>query len=200
MLQTLIDNPSLAHDGAQRVKWYREKMKVLHIFKERYEHEKPFKGKSLLVCMHCEPKAAVRTEVLLAGGAEKIVFVGNLGSTKPDTAAYLATLPNVTVLAKNGDSYQDLVRHVAQAMTEPFDLLMDNSSSLMQQYWTQRKNWKPLGAIEEHVPESSFWKWNISPRIFRFWSLMTHLSNGSLKMKLVLVSLLWMGSCGQPVC
>lgn len=149
MLQTLIDNPSLAHDGAQRVKWYREKMKVLHIFKERYEHEKPFKWKSLLVCMHCEPKAAVRTEVLLAGGAEKIVFVGNLGSTKPDTAAYLATLPNVTVLAKNGDSYQDLVRHVAQTMTEPFDLLMDNGASLMQQYWTQRKNWKPLGAIEE---------------------------------------------------
>ena len=104
MLTSRIDDPSLAEAGAGRIKWYREKMDLVRAFHRRYERERPFAGKRLLVCMHCEPKAAVRTEALLAGGAERIVFVGNLGSTKPDTAAYLASLPNVTVLARRGDN------------------------------------------------------------------------------------------------
>ena len=149
VLTSKIDDPSLAKAGAERIKWYREKMAMVRAFRERYERERLFAGRRLLVCMHCEPKAAVRTEALLAGGAERIVFVGNLGSTKPDTAAYLATLPNVTVLARRGDTLEDLQRSVAEAMEEPFDLLMDNGASLMQQYWRQRGNWKPLGAIEE---------------------------------------------------
>ena len=149
MLTSRIDDPSLAEAGAGRIKWYREKMDLVRAFHRRYERERPFAGKRLLVCMHCEPKAAVRTEALLAGGAERIVFVGNLGSTKPDTAAYLASLPNVTVLARRGDTLEDLQRSVAEAMEEPFDLMMDNGAGLMQQYWRQRGSWKPLGAIEE---------------------------------------------------
>ena len=131
MLTSRIDDPSLAEAGAGRIKWYREKMDLVRAFHRRYERERPFAGKRLLVCMHCEPKAAVRTEALLAGGAERIVFVGNLGSTKPDTAAYLASLPNVTVLARRGDTLEDLQRSVAEAMEEPFDLMMDNGAGLM---------------------------------------------------------------------
>ena len=149
VLTSRIDAPSLAEAGAGRIKWYREKMDLVRAFHRRYERERPFSGKRLLVCMHCEPKAAVRTEALLAGGAERIVFVGNLGSTKPDTAAYLASLPNVTVLARRGDTLEDLQRSVAEAMEEPFDLMMDNGAGLMQQYWRQRGSWKPLGSIEE---------------------------------------------------
>ena len=149
VLTSRIDDPSLAEAGAGRIKWYREKMDLVRAFHRRYERERPFAGKRLLVCMHCEPKAAVRTEALLAGGAERIVFVGNLGSTKPDTAAYLAALPNVTVLARRDDTLDDLQRSVAAAMEEPFDLMMDNGASLMQQYWHYRGGWKPLGAIEE---------------------------------------------------
>lgn len=149
MLRTHIDDPNLAQAGAARMKWYREKMQVLQRFKSRYEETRPFAGKRLLVCMHCEPKAAVRTEVLLAGGAEQIVFIGNLGSTKPDTAAYLATLPGVTVLAKKGDTLRELEDYVAKAMAEPFDLLMDNGAALMHRYGAEKLPWQPLGAIEE---------------------------------------------------
>ena len=149
VLESRIDDPALAEAGAERIKWYREKMDLVRAFRRRYELERPFAGKRLLVCMHCEPKAAVRTEALLAGGAERIVFVGNLGSTKPDTAAYLAALPNVTVLARRDDTLDDLQRSVAAAMEESFDLMMDNGAALMQQYWRQREKWKPLGAIEE---------------------------------------------------
>ena len=149
MLKSIIDDPALAAAGAAQMKWYREKMKVLSCFRARYERERPFAGKRLLVCMHCEPKAAVRTEVLLAGGAKQIVFLGNLGSTKPETAAYLSTLPGVTVLAKRGDCLEDLNCYIAQAMREPFDLFMDNGAGLMQHYVRKKSRWRPEGAIEE---------------------------------------------------
>ena len=149
MLRSIIDDPNLAAAGAERMKWYREKMQVLKDFRSRYEETTPFRGKRLLVCMHCEPKAAVRTEVLLAGGAERIVFIGNLGSTKPDIAAYLATLPGVTVMAKKGDRLEDLRQYISMAMEEEFDLLMDNGAAILEHFWKHRPGWMPLGAIEE---------------------------------------------------
>lgn len=99
VMKSIIDDKTLAQLGQEKIKWYREQMGVLDTFKQRYQQDQPYKGKRILVCMHCEPKGAVRTEVLLAGGAQEIIFIGNLGSTKPETAAYLATLPRVSVMA-----------------------------------------------------------------------------------------------------
>ncbi len=150
MLRSIIDDPALKQAGYERMSWFRRRMGVLSEFKKRYEKERPFEGKSLLVCMHCEPKAAVRTEVMLAGGAKRIVFVGNLGSTKPDKAAYLASLQNVTVMAKKGDTLGDLNGYVEEALKEgPYDLFMDNGASIMMQYSKGRYDWAPIGGIEE---------------------------------------------------
>lgn len=146
----IIDDLSLAQQGAQRIQWYREQMTVLKAFRKRYKTEKPFAGKRLLVCMHCEPKAAVRTEVLLEGGAEHITFVGNLGSTKPDMAAYLSTFPQVDVMARQGDTLEDLNSYVKLALDMgPYDLFMDNGASIMLQYASRRFDWQVLGGIEE---------------------------------------------------
>lgn len=149
MLNSNIDDASLAQAGAQRISWYRDRMTVLSRFKERYEKDKPFRGKRLLICMHCEPKGAVRTEVILAGGAEHITFIGNLGSTKPDTAAYLSTLPNVTVLARRDDTLSDLEKYASDALLMPYDLMMDNGALLMRMYDKSKPLWTPDGAIEE---------------------------------------------------
>lgn len=149
MLHSIIDNPALAAEGAAQMHWYRERMGVLAQFHQRYAETRPYAGKKLLVCMHCEPKAAVRTEALLAGGAEQIVFIGNLGSTKPPIAAYLSTLPRVTVMAKQGDTLEDLRHYVDLALQEEHDLFMDNGAALLQAHWKGNYPWQPLGAIEE---------------------------------------------------
>ena len=148
-MQSQIDDGSLAAQGAQRLGWYRQRMGVLQQFKERYQKEKPFAGKRIVTCMHCEPKGAVRTEVMLAGGAEEIVFVGNLGSTKPDTAAYLAGLERVTVLARKNDTLEDLNGYLARVLQSPADLLMDNGASILLNYYRLAPSWRPIGAIEE---------------------------------------------------
>lgn len=132
------------------VRWYREQMKVLSAFRERYSREKPFRGRRILICMHCEPKAAVRTEVMLEGGAEEIIFIGNPGSTKDDVAAYLDSFENVTVMAKSGDTSEDIRRYARIAMEEgPYDLFMDNGAALMLAYSQISPEWKPMGGIEE---------------------------------------------------
>lgn len=148
-MKSIIDNPALAENGKEIMCWYREQMTVLELFKKRYEKTQPFAGMRILTCMHCEPKGAVRTEVMLAGGAKEIIFIGNLGSTKPEIAAYLSELPGVTVLAKQNDTLEDLETYVQQVMDLPAELMMDNGASLMQGYHRNPPGWKPMGCIEE---------------------------------------------------
>ncbi len=148
MLNSIISDPDLIESGKQRMNWYRQQMKIVGTFRERYRKERPFAGMKLLVCMHCEPKAAVRTEALLEAGAEKIVFIGNLGSTKDDIAAYLASLDRVIVMAKKDDTLADLNAYVKMALEEgPYDLFMDNGASIMSQYDPSMFSF--LGGIEE---------------------------------------------------
>ncbi len=148
MLKNIIDDPALCDKGEERMNWYRSQMPLMASFKERYQKEKPFSGKSLLVCMHCEPKAAVRTETLLEAGVERIVFIGNLGSTKDDIAAYLAAKDRVTVMARKQDTLEDLREYVRLALEEgPYDLFMDNGAAIMQEY--DPDSFSFLGGIEE---------------------------------------------------
>lgn len=149
MLKSIIDNPNLVSEGGEKIQWYRNRMKIVKRFHQRYSEEKTFKDKRILICMHCEPKGVVRTEALLASGAKEIVFVGNLGSTKPEAAAYLASLPNVTVMAKQKDTLQDINEYIQIAITKEFDIIMDNGASVLQIYHELKPNWKPIGAIEE---------------------------------------------------
>ena len=147
MLKDIIKDKSLADEGRQRMKWYRNQMTIINSFKQRYEKERPFEGMRLLVCMHCEPKAAVRTEAILAAGAKEIVFIGNLGSTKDDIAAYLSEFDNVTVMARSDDTLDNLNSYVSMALNDGnYDLFMDNGASIMQQY---NESFKALGGIEE---------------------------------------------------
>ena len=144
----IIKNQNLAEAGRKRMNWYRSQMTIMRSFNERYMKEKPFEGMRLLVCMHCEPKAAVRTEVLLNAGVKEIVFVGNLGSTKDDIAAYLSENPRIKVMAKSDDTLEDLNHYIAIALKEgPYDLFMDNGASIMLQY--DKNAFTPLGGIEE---------------------------------------------------
>jgi len=149
MLKNIIENENLSQAGEKRIEWYRGQMKIVRSFHERYEKERPFQDMRILVCMHCEPKAAVRTMALLSGGARQIVFIGNLGSTKDDTAAYLAQNERIVVMARKSDTLDDLNRYVSLALEDgSYDLFMDNGAGIMKQYGNY-PGFHPLGGIEE---------------------------------------------------
>lgn len=115
-MNSIIDDCSLASAGAARMHWFRERMPIVAGVNRMFNEQQTFKGKTVAVCMHIEPKTGYWIEGLLAGGAAHVYLVGCLGTTKKDTAAYLASLDNITVLGKEGDSYDDHKRYLRLVM------------------------------------------------------------------------------------
>lgn len=148
-MKSIIDDATLAKAGAERLKWFREQMPLLADLKAQFAKERLFEGKRIGICMHVEPKTVLWIECFIAGGAEHITIVGNLGTTKPDTAAYLAADPRITVYAREKDTLQDHERYAELVMEEKPDLLLDNGSNLIRTYYKKPRDWKPYGANEE---------------------------------------------------
>lgn len=146
---SIIDNLSLAEAGRQRMRWFMEQMPLIASLKETYRKEQPFRGLKVAICLHVEPKTAFWIDAILTGGAEHIYLVGCLGTTKPDTAAYLASDPRITVLAKEKDTLEDHQRYLEMVMEQRPDLFLDNGASLILAYHKKERDWVPLGANEE---------------------------------------------------
>ena len=139
-IKSIIDNPELAAAGENRMGWFRAK---------KFAEEKPFAGKVIASCFHIEPKTAYWLEGFLEGGAEHIYLVGNLGTTKADTAAYLASLDRVTVLGREHDTYEEHKAYLAKVMEQKIDLFLDNGASLSLSHAEHKPGWNPIGGTEE---------------------------------------------------
>lgn len=148
-MQTIIDNANLVEQGSQKMRWFRAKMPIIAQLNAEFKIQKPFAGMKIASCFHIEPKTAFWIEGLLGGGAEHICLVGNLGTTNPDTAAYLASLDRITVMGKANDSYEDHKSYLAQVMKQPFDLFLDNGASLILAHDEHKPGWVPAGGNEE---------------------------------------------------
>ncbi len=148
-MNSIVDDLQLALAGANRMTWFRSQMPIIRSLSEKYEKEQTFKGKTIAICMHVEPKTAYWIEGLLAGGADHIYLVGCLGTTKADTAAYLASLDRVTVFAKTQDTMEDHQVYLEKALGEKPHLLLDNGASLTLAYHSKDRDWVPEGCNEE---------------------------------------------------
>lgn len=148
-MQHIIDDASLAEAGEQRMHWFRARMPIITRLKAQFEAEQPFRGLVLAACFHIEPKTAYWMESMLAGGAEHIYLVGNLGTTRADTAAFLAAQPRMTVLGREADTLEDHQGYLAQVMGQKIDLFLDNGASLILAHHQHQPGWQPRGANEE---------------------------------------------------
>lgn len=148
-IQLAITNENLAKEGEKRMTWFRDQMPLVNHINKRIYKERIFKDKVIAICMHIEPKTALWIEGLLAGGAKHIYLVGCIGTTKDDTAAYLASLDNMTVLGKSNDTYEDHLSYLKTVMTTKIDLFLDNGASLIMAHDEANVDWNPIGANEE---------------------------------------------------
>ena len=149
-LKSIIDDSSLAARGEERMEWFRARMPIIASLNHQFAKEQPFAGRVIAICMHIEPKTAYWIEGLLQGGASHIYLVGCLGTTKADTAAYLASLDRMTVLGKAADTYEDHRAYLSAVMEAgPVDLFLDNGGSLNLAYHEKPRSWRPAGANEE---------------------------------------------------
>ncbi len=148
-MNSIIDDFSLASAGEDRMHWFREQMPIVAGVNKIFSKQQTFKGRKIAICMHIEPKTAFWIEGLLSGGADHIYLVGCLGTTKEDTAAYLASLDRITVFGKSGDSYSDHKHYLSLVMQNKIDIFLDNGASLILAHHEINPGWNPLGSNEE---------------------------------------------------
>lgn len=148
-MDSIIDDGSLVAEGERRARWFQEQMPLMTQLKERFAAERPFEGMDLAICMHVEPKTGYWVKTMLAGGASHIDLVGCLGTTKPDTAAWLARDPRVRVMAREADTLEEHRAYCEQAMERKPQLLLDNGASLILTWCDKPRDWAPLGGNEE---------------------------------------------------
>lgn len=149
LMESIIENPQLVEEGKVRMTWFRDRMPLVVKINKQLREEKTFEDKIVAICMHIEPKTAFWIEGILASGAKHIYLVGCLGTTKADTAAYLASFDNVTVYGKKSDTLEEHEGYLAEVMKEKVDIFLDNGASLIMAHDKAAVDWKPIGANEE---------------------------------------------------
>ena len=92
----MVEDPSLATEGAVRIAWARANTPLLARLREEFEQERPLAGRRVGMCLHVESKTAVLVETLRAGGAE-VVWTGSPATTDDGVAAALAQDPAIVV-------------------------------------------------------------------------------------------------------
>ncbi len=148
-MSSIIKNINLSNDGNSRMSWFRERMPIIAQINKNIKDNQIFNNKIIAICMHIEPKTAFWIEGILASGAKHVYLVGCIGTTKDDTAAYLASLPNMTVYGKSTDTYEEHIKYVNMVLENKIDLFLDNGASFIIAHDKLKPGWLPLGANEE---------------------------------------------------
>jgi adenosylhomocysteinase len=136
---SIIADPSLAHDGHLKIDWVRAHMPVLNRIRDRFEKEQPFKGLKVAISLHLEAKTAYLAKVVQAGGAEVTITGSNPLSTQDDVCAALVE-DGITVFAKYNPSpeeYKQLLIHTLE--TKP-DLIIDDGGDLVTILHSERQD------------------------------------------------------------
>lgn len=120
---------ALLEQGLARIDWIRSRMKLLERVRLDFTVRQPFKGLTIGVSLHLEPKTAVLIETLAAGGA-KIVGTGNYGSTQDDVVAALQDW-GLTIYGRRAVSWDEHLANVRKVVEHKPDILLDNGADLV---------------------------------------------------------------------
>ncbi len=148
-MSSIIINTNLYKEGSARMGWFRERMPIIKEINKNIKSSQIFKNKTIAICMHIEPKTAFWIEGILESGAKHVFLVGCLGTTKDDTAAYLASLQNITVYGKSTDTYEEHKKYINKVLENKIDIFLDNGASFIIAHDELKPGWLPLGANEE---------------------------------------------------
>jgi len=118
----------LAVQGEERLAWVRARMRLLAAVRADFAERLPFRGMTIGVGLHIEPKTAVLLETLAAGGA-RVTGTGNHGSTQDDIVAALAA-KGIEVFGTREDSLETHEANLHRTLDEGPAILLDNGGDL----------------------------------------------------------------------
>ena len=97
----------------------------------RFTREQPFQGLRVAACLHVTAETAVLVRLLRAGGASVSLAASNPLSTQDDIAAALGADDDIAVFARAGVDRPGYYRHIAQALGDGADLVVDDGGDLV---------------------------------------------------------------------
>lgn len=126
-----IKDINLAERGRRRIEWAENNMPVLKMIRERFEKEKPLKGRRMSTCLHVTAETANLLRTLKAGGADVVLCASNPLSTQDDVAASLVKDFQIPVFAIKGEDRDTYYKHIKAAIQHRPVVTMDDGADLV---------------------------------------------------------------------
>jgi len=146
-----IKDIALAAEGKRRIEWAERDMPVLRLVKERFDNEKPLKGKKMSACLHITAETANLARTLQAGGADLALCASNPLSTQNDVAASLVKDFSIPVYAITGEDHETYYQHIRAAIEHQPVITMDDGADLVSNIHSDYPHMSDsiLGSMEE---------------------------------------------------
>ena len=146
-----IADISLAENGQKRIDWAFMSMDVLNSIQNRFEKEKPLKGKTIGACLHVTTETANLAVTLKKGGADVYLCASNPLSTQDDVAAALVKYYGIPVFAINGEDRDTYYAHLNAVLDAEPQITMDDGADLVSTIHSERQYMADsiLGSTEE---------------------------------------------------
>jgi len=134
-----VKDLSLAEKGKLRIEWAGMHMPVLRLIRERFEKEKPLRGKRISACLHVTTETANLMLTLKAGGAQLALCASNPLSTQDDVAACLVKEYRIPVFAIKGEDRETYYEHVNRALDIRPNITLDDGGDLVSTIHSSRQ-------------------------------------------------------------
>jgi adenosylhomocysteinase len=135
--------------GEKRVDWVFAHMPVMQRIRADFAREQPFKGLTVAICLHLEPKTANLGLTIKAGGATVVMCPSNPLSTQDSTVTYLQQ--HLTCFGKRGEDPTAYQRHFHETLDHEPDLIVDDGAQLLSTLHKERRHLldRVIGLSEE---------------------------------------------------
>jgi adenosylhomocysteinase len=146
-----VKHPELAPQGRLKIEWAEEHMPVLRLVRGRFAKEKPFKGTTIAMALHVEPKTCVLAKTLRDGGAKVVVTGCNPLTTQDDAAAALALEKGIEVFCWRGETKGEYYENLNKVLDANPDITIDDGCDLVSLVHTKRTELlkRIMGGCEE---------------------------------------------------
>ena len=126
-----IKDITLSTEGKKRIEWADNDMLVLREIRQRFEKEKPLKGKKMAACLHITAETANLARTLRASGAELLLCASNPLSTQDDITAALVKVYDIPVFAIHCEDNLQYYNHIHSCLKNEPVITMDDGADLV---------------------------------------------------------------------
>lgn len=139
-MEYAIKNIKLAPIGQNRIDWSEKQMPVVTKIRERFNSEKPLRGKRIAACLHVTSETANLVRTLKAGGAEVSLCASNPLSTQDDITAALVKNHRISVFAIRGVNRQKYYEHIKASLKFNPHITIDDGADLVNLIHSHQKD------------------------------------------------------------